>query len=41
MNHDCRSVLADGYTTAMGLVYGTRPTFDECLTTIRTHADVL
>lgn len=31
----CREVLESAYEVAMGLVYGARPSFDECLDTIR------
>jgi hypothetical protein len=35
------SALAQGYATAMALVYGEKPTVDECITTIRGHAELL
>jgi hypothetical protein len=41
MSAECREVLADGYTAAMALVYGEKPSLDECLDTIRTHAGLI
>lgn len=37
----CRAPLASGYDTAMALVYGHRPSFDECIDTIRARAEIL
>lgn len=37
----CRAALARGYEMAMTLVYGERPSFDDCINTIRAHAALL
>ena len=37
----CREVLESAYLVAMGLVYGSRPSFDECLDTIRGRITLL
>ena len=37
----CQPVARQGYTTAMDLVYGHKPTFDDCLKTIRAHSALL
>ncbi len=39
--HAGASAFRDGYRRAMELVYGARPTLDECLDTIRDHANLL
>jgi len=40
-DHRCQTVARQGYATAMELVYGGRPSFDDCIETIRTHAALL
>ncbi|BBX97804.1 nucleotidyl transferase AbiEii/AbiGii toxin family protein [Mycobacterium lacus] len=37
----CRPALVRGYAQAMALVYGYRPSFDECIETIRAHSERL
>lgn len=37
----CQGIVRQGYAAAMELVYGVRPSFDECLETIRSHAALL
>jgi hypothetical protein len=37
----CHTALSEGYRSAMGLVYGAQPSYDECLATIRVHASLL
>jgi Nucleotidyl transferase AbiEii toxin, Type IV TA system len=37
----CHPVARQGYTAAMDLVYGKKPTFDDCIELIRAHAALL
>ena len=37
----CQAVARVGYASAMELVYGTQPSFDACMETIRTNAELL
>jgi Nucleotidyl transferase AbiEii toxin, Type IV TA system len=37
----CRSDARQGYTIAMDLVYGHRPSFDDCIETIRAHSALI
>jgi hypothetical protein len=37
----CQSVARQGFATAMDLVYGHKPSFDDCIETIRAHAGLL
>lgn len=39
--HPCQTVARQGYATAMELVYGGQPSFDDCIATIRTHGALL
>lgn len=40
-NHPGREALSEGYAAAMKLVYGPKPSMEDCLGTIRSNADLL
>lgn len=39
--HPCRADAERGYLASLGLVYGSRPTFEECVQTVHTYAALL